>query len=132
VSCCPRNCIPPDAGIAQACGKPIINQGSDVVWGRSGADFKTGTLNPPQYNQWDIWWEQAGGPERQMTPVNGAIIVNLGVVDFNAITDVQLYSYPYSTIPIPGNDDNTNQLVNGDVLAVHTNGGGNAKVKVLE
>jgi len=67
-----------------------------------------------------------------MTPVNGAIIVNLGTVDFKAITDLTSYSYPYSTTPIPGNDDSTNQLVNGDVFVVHTNSGNFAKVKVLE
>ncbi len=66
-----------------------------------------------------------------MVPENGATIVNLGVVNFNSITKAQLQSYSYSTTPIDGNNDATNQLVNGDVFAVHTSDGHYAKVKIV-
>jgi hypothetical protein len=106
---------------------PPINQGEGIVWEMSGADFDTGTLNPPlsHYNQWDIWWEQISSTEYQMTPVNGATIVNLGVVNFDKITDEQIVRLLTRTTPIPGN-----QLVDGDVFAVHAHGI-NVKVRVL-
>jgi sugar lactone lactonase YvrE len=79
----------------------------------------------------DVWWEQVDSTVRKLVPVNGAMIVNLGVVDFDSITVAQLRGYAYSTTAINGNNDSTNQLVTGDVFAVATNAGGCAKVKVL-
>src|SRR6202022_855779 len=75
--------------------------------------------------------EQQTTVKRQMVPNGTARIINLGAVDFNAITAANLQPLPYSTPPIPGNDDNTNKLVTGDVFAVRTNQGNYAKVKVV-
>jgi hypothetical protein len=111
--------------------------GSGILDGSGGANFDNccqGELNVPQseWSEVDIWWEQVTPVERMMTPLNGATIVNLGVVDFNTITLDQLAHFSYSTTPIPGNDDSTNQLVNGDVFIIHTTDGNYVKVKVLE
>jgi hypothetical protein len=117
---------------------PVLSHGSDFVKGTYGADFDTGAFNVPfaQWSQNDIWWEQEGSGTTvllmMMVPQNGATIVNLGIVDFDAITQQQLEQVTtYSTTPIYGHDDPANQLVNGDVFAVHTKGGNYAKVKVL-
>jgi hypothetical protein len=117
---------------------PVLNQGSSLLMGTWGADLDSGAFNVPiaQWSQVDIWWEQQGSGttvlDMLMEPANGANIVNLGVVDFDAITQSQLEQLTtYSTTPIYGHDDPANQLVNGDVFAVHTNGGNYAKVKVL-
>jgi len=120
--------VMPGSACIGAIDRPI-NQGWGIVWEMSGADFDTGTLNPPlsHYNQWDILWEQISSTEHQMTPVNGATIVNLGVVNFDKITDEQIVMLLTSTTPIPGN-----QLVDGDVFAVHTQGYANVKVRVLD
>ena len=67
---------------------------------------------------------------RQMVPQNGAGIVNLGVVDFTALSSAALQKLAYGSTPIPGNNDSTNQLVNGDVFAVRTRSGNFAKVLV--
>ncbi len=69
--------------------------------------------------------------QAQMVPLSSATLVNLGIVNFNNITLAKLQSYSYSTTPIDGNNDSTNQLVNGDVFAVHTSSGNYAKVLVL-
>jgi hypothetical protein len=79
----------------------------------------------------DIWWDQMTTVERQMSPQNGATLLNIGLVDFNNVTAAGLQKLPYSTAPIPGNDNATNKLVNGDVFAVHTHTGNFAKVKVV-
>jgi hypothetical protein len=117
---------------------PIFSQGSDFVKGTFGADLDTGSFNLPwtQWSQNDIWWEQEGSGtavlDMMMVPQNGATMVNLGVVDFDAITRLDLEQLTtYSTVPIYAHDDPANQLVNGDVFAVHTNGGNYAKVRVL-
>lgn len=81
--------------------------------------------------QGDIWWEQQTSVLRRMTPRNAAQVVNLGIVDFNAITPDTLASLTYSSTPIIGNNDATNKLVNGDVFAVRTNKGNYAKVQVM-
>jgi hypothetical protein len=79
-----------------------------------------------------IFWNQLTAVNRQMEPIGGATIVNLGVVDFDTITVNELAALSYSTTPIDGNDDATNQLVNGDVFAVRTSDGNLVKVKVLD
>ena len=79
----------------------------------------------------DIWWEQQTNVLRRMTPSGGAQIVNLGSVNFNAVSAAYLAGLTYGTTPIVGNNDATNQLVVGDVFAVRTNQGNYAKVKVL-
>ena len=79
----------------------------------------------------DIWWQQQTDVVRQMTPRNTATLVNVGVVDFEPIDAEQLSKLSYTTASIPGNAVGTNQLVPGDVFAVHSTDGNFAKVKVL-
>lgn len=79
----------------------------------------------------DVWWEQHDTVRRSMVPKNGAQITNIGVVNFNGVSAAELQSLSYSTTPIVGNNDATNQLVNGDVFAVITRNGYYAKVQVL-
>ena len=107
-----------------------VSQGTIVITGTWIFDCEAGTLGGAG-GAGDIWWEQIDTVRRQMTPRNGARSSNLGLVDFNAITAVQLQNLPYSTTPIPGNNDASNRLVVGDVFAVLTNAGNFAKFKVL-
>jgi hypothetical protein len=111
---------------------PVLSEGSGILMGTYDADLDTGSLNLVEAIQSDFLWEQISEKIRYILPVNGATIVNLGVVDFDAITRNHLEEITtYSTTPIPGNDDSTNQLVNGDVFAVHTSSGNYAKVTVI-
>jgi hypothetical protein len=108
----------------------IVSQGTIVIKGTWIFDCETGTLGGAG-GTGDIWWDQIDTVKRQMVPQNGAKIVNLGAVDFNTLTHVELQNLPYGTTPIPGNNDATNKLVNGDVFAVLTNAGNYTKIKVL-
>jgi YD repeat-containing protein len=67
-----------------------------------------------------------------MMPVNGAKLVNLGHVDWSSVTHATLQTLSFSTTPIPGNTDASNQLTDGDIFAVLTNAGNYAKVQVLD
>ena len=79
----------------------------------------------------DVWWEQVTSTQRDMHPVNGATLANIGVTNFGNVTAVQLEGLSYSSTPIDGNNDSSNKLVNGDIWAVHTDGGHYVKVKVV-
>jgi hypothetical protein len=78
----------------------------------------------------DVRWNQVSPTIRNMAPLNGATIVNIGVTNFANVTAAQLKGLAYSTTPIDGNNDSTNQLVNGDVFAVKTDIGHYVKVLV--
>ena len=97
----------------------IVSSGTAVLKGTFLLDLETGAeggAGPAM----DIWWEQQTNVLRQMTPQNGARLVNLGVVDFASIDSASLQSLPYASTPIPGNNNATNKLVTGDVFAVRT------------
>lgn len=110
-----------------------VSSGTAVIQGTWIFDCETGTLNASlgAGAPGDIWWEQQTATARRMTPVVGAKIVNLGHVSWSSVTAATLQTLDYSTTPIPGNNDASNQLTNGDVFAVLTNAGNYAKVQVL-
>ncbi len=66
-----------------------------------------------------------------MVPQGGAKILNLGAGDFESVSPAQLQKLEYSMVPIPGDDDNSNRLVSGDIFAVLTRSGNHSKVQVL-
>lgn len=104
----------------------VVSSGTTVLQGTYTFDLDTGT----EGGTGDIWWDQETDVARQMLPQNSAGVVNLGIVDFDALSSAALQSLPYSSTPIPGNNDSTNQLVDGDVFAVRTTSGNYAKVLV--
>jgi hypothetical protein len=110
----------------------IVSHGTTVLKGTWIFDCETGGLGGDLSGPGDIWWEQLDAVHRQMVPVGGASIVNLGQVDYAALTPAVLQNLPYARAPIPGNKDATNQLVNGDVFAVRTAAGNVAKIRVAQ
>ena len=100
---------------------PIVRTGI-VIQGTYHYDFDL-------VSNTDVWWEQVTSTIRKMAPENGATVANIGVTNFANVTYAQLKGKSYSASPLDGNDDSSNQLVNGDVWAVHTDLG--AYVKVL-
>ncbi len=107
----------------------VVSSGTGTLKGTWLFDFDTGAM--VNSGTADVWWEQVDTVVRKMVPRGGATIVNLGPVNFNALTHVELQGLTYGATPIPGNNDASNQLVAGDVFAVKTNAGNYAKVKVL-
>ena len=106
-----------------------ISSGTITIGGTESFDFDAGVVGEGNENV-DVWWHILNSTSREMTPRNGATIVNLGVVDFSAITPADLMELTYGTTPIDGSDV-SNALVPGDVFAVHTNAGNYAKARVL-
>ena len=106
----------------------VVSSGTGTIPGTFLFDVDRGAVTPGGA---DLFWEQQTAVQRRMVPRSGATIVNLGVRDFDAITAKELSKLSYATAPIQANADRTNQLVNGDVFAVHSTDGNFAKVKVL-
>ncbi len=77
----------------------------------------------------DIWWVQHDKTKRALVGHNGAKLVRLGEVDFPALSFDELASARYSSRSITG-DDEGNQLQPGVVVAIRTNLGNYAKLRV--
>jgi len=117
----------------------IVSAGTATLKGTFLFDLDAGVESLPGVNPAaeDIWWNQITDPvgglptKAQMTPENGASIINLGAVNFSSLTAANLQALAFALTPIIGNNDATNQLVTGDVFAVKTNSGNLAKVQVV-
>jgi serine/threonine protein kinase len=112
---------------AIATAHPIISQSTGTIPASSQFSFDSGTA----VSSGDVLWNIIDTIQRQMVPQGSATIVNLGSVNFDALSFTDLQTESYGQTPIDGNNDSSNQLVNGDVFAVHTIGGNYAKVMVV-
>jgi hypothetical protein len=108
----------------------VVSSGTTVLHGTWLFDFEAGTEVAPGAAA-DVWWEQKTAVLRDMAPRNGATLVNLGPVNFAALTPDVLSSLTYSNTPINGNNDPSNNLKTNDVFAVRTTSGNYAKVRVV-
>lgn len=104
----------------------VVSQGQTAIRGTWLWDAESGQLT----GQGDVWWEQETDILRQMVPRGTATLANLGFVNFDSVTAESLTSAPYTSIPIIGNNDGSNQLSTGDVFAIRTDQGNYAKVLV--
>ncbi|MER8012335.1 hypothetical protein [Streptomyces sp. NPDC094149] len=109
----------------------VVNQGDTALKGTWILDLDSGYQGGDMYSG-DIWWEWLTQNSARMTPGRRSSIVNLGVVDFDALTLDRLVPLAYHNDPVPGNPDGSNQLVDGDVFAVMTSEGNFAKVLVVK
>jgi hypothetical protein len=108
----------------------IISSGTVTIPGTFSFDFDAGVVDVYGIDPAaDVFWEQFTSTTRGLEPVDGATIVNLGVVSFAGITLTELEGLSYGSTGIDGSDL-SNVLVPGDVFAVQTNSGSFAKVLV--
>jgi hypothetical protein len=79
----------------------------------------------------DLWWEQIDDVRRQLVPFfAGDRVAVLGQVDYTKVTFDQIAAAALGTVPVNGNNDTTNRLTPGTVLAVRTRNGDFAKVRI--
>ncbi len=77
----------------------------------------------------DVFWQQATSTSRSLTPQNGALLFNMGAANYDAVTVAQLKSLAYTGASIDGSDS-TNKMPPGTVIAIKTNTGRYAKMRV--
>jgi beta-lactam-binding protein with PASTA domain len=105
-----------------------LSGGSATVSGTSCFDVEDGAGGCS--GEPDIWWEQIDAVQRRLSTWGGSMLAYLGFVDFDATSLEALQQQLYSQEPINGNDDATNLLTPGAVVAVLTSGGHYAKVRI--
>lgn len=108
----------------------VVSSGTATIPGTFSFDVDAGVVDNFVIDPGaDVFWEQFTATTRALEPENGAMIANIGVVDFASVTLADLEALPYGTAGIDGSDV-SNVLVPGDVFAVQTNAGNFAKVLV--
>jgi hypothetical protein len=106
----------------------VMSKGTTTLKGTWTFDFETGVQGPPTGA--DIWWEQVDSQIRFLVPRSGAMLAHMGQPNFDAVSLQSLQGQPYTTTPINGSNNSSNQLTPGSVIAVKTNAGRYAKLKV--
>jgi len=106
----------------------VMSKGTTTLKGTWTFDFETGVQGPPAGA--DIWWEQVDNSIRFLVPRSGAMLAHLGKPNFDAVSLQALQAAPYTATPINGSNNTANQLTAGTVIAIRTNAGRYAKMKV--
>ena len=106
----------------------VMSKGTTTLKGTWTFDFETGVQGPPTGA--DVWWEQVDNTIRFLVPQSGAMLAHMGKPNFDAVSLQTLQSRPYTANPINGSNNASNQLTPGTVIAVKTNTGRYAKVKI--
>jgi YVTN family beta-propeller protein len=119
--------VSPNAG-TDAAGAAIVAQGEITLCGTFVFDLDSGTTED---GGTDIFWEQDTEVRRWMTSEGATGLVDLGPVNFDALTADDLSGLDYGEQKIVASDDADNQLPTGDVFAVRTSDGNFAKALVL-
>jgi len=106
----------------------VQSRGATTLKGTWTFDFDTGLQGSPTGS--DIWWEQVNTVTRYLVPQGGAMLANLGKVNFDAVSLQTLQTRPYTMTPINGSNNASNQLTAGTVVAIKTGAGRYAKMKI--
>ena len=106
----------------------VQSRGTTTLKGTWTFDFDTGLQGSPSGS--DIWWEQVNNVTRYLVPQGGAMLANLGKVNFDAVSLQTLQTRPYTMTPINGSNNASNQLTAGTVVAIKTGAGRYAKMKI--
>jgi len=106
----------------------VQSKGATVLKGTWTFDFDTGVQGPPSGA--DIWWEQVDNTIRFLVPQSGAMLANMGKVNFDAVSLPTLKTQAYTANPIVGSNNASNKLTAGTVIAIKSATGRYAKMRV--
>lgn len=106
----------------------IQSRGTTALKGTWTFDLDSGVQGPASGS--DMWWRQVNTVTRYLVPQSGAMIANMGKVNFDAVSRQTLMVQAYTTTPIDGSINSSNKLTPGTVVAFKTNAGRYAKMLV--
>lgn len=109
-----------------AMANPGLKTMTATIEGTWYFDVDTGQ-NTTDLGTADLWWRFVTQTVRYLEPENGAIFANLGIVNFDSVTDISIY--PLSTAQISGSVAN-NSIPTDTVLVLRTNLGNYAKMRI--
>ncbi|MEM2478387.1 MAG: hypothetical protein QXF13_05165, partial [Thermoproteota archaeon] len=108
----------------------IYSQGQVTIRGTWGCDLDLGKETLVGDPSTDFKWNIETRVIRNLSPRNGAKFHVIGAVDFNSVKYSDLKKYSYSSDPINGNDDASNQMPQGTVIAAITSEGRYCKFRI--
>jgi hypothetical protein len=106
----------------------VFSKGTATLKGTWTFDLEAGKLGPSTGA--DLWWRQVNSTTRYLVPQGGAMLAHLGKPNFDAVSSQTLATAPYTATPINGSNSSANKLTANSVIAVRTNAGRYAKLKV--
>jgi len=105
-----------------------LTKGATTLRGTWTFDFDSGAEGVADGA--DVWWEQVDKVTRRLMPRGGAMLAHMGKADFDTISLRTLKNQLYSTTPINGSNNASNNLTPGTVVAIKTSSGHYAKMRV--
>ncbi len=99
---------------------PVHSSGRLIVRGTYSYDLDTGV---EATSGTDFRWEIADNVRRFLTPANGAAFFVAGGRDFESVRWSEMERFPYSTDKIRADNNNSNQIPAGTVVAFKTHQG---------
>lgn len=106
----------------------VQSEGKTTLKGTWTFDFDSGVQGPA--GGADIWWEQVNNVIRYLVPQSGAMLAHMGKPNFDAVSLQTLKAQPYTANPINGSNNASNKLTAGTVIAIKTNAGRYAKLRI--
>jgi hypothetical protein len=106
----------------------IKSRGATTFKGTWTFDLDSGVQGPASGA--DLWWEQVNTVTRYLVPQSGAMLANLGAVNFDAVSRQTLMTKAYTATPVNGSNNTSNKLTPGTVIAIKTNAGRYAKMRI--
>jgi len=106
----------------------VQSEGSTLLKGTWTFDLDSGAQGAPSGS--DIWWEQVDTVKRFLVPQGGAMLANMGKVDFDAVSLQTLKNLSYTAMPIDGSNNANNKLKAGTVVAIRTGTARYSKLRV--
>ena len=127
----------PGAGSTSASPSPldrradpaVFSNGETVIRGTWSFDLDNGVTAMNRADA-DLFWEQETDVKRTLRPMNGALFALVGQRDFDTLTLQALKGLDYLTNEIRADNDISNAIPNGTVLAYKTKRGRYGKVVV--
>jgi len=110
----------PGAGGGKKSERPVHSSGRLVVPGNYTYDLDTGAEASAGA---DFQWRQDAGAQRFFVPMNGAAFFVVGVRDFESVRWSEMERFAYSADKIRADDNNSNRIPAGTVVAFKTNEG---------
>ena len=126
VTAAPATTAPPPPGAPTTTTTTTVPSQDGAVRGTFSFDFDAGAETPTGA---DAFWRQSTSTTRALVAQNGAQFANMGAANYDAVTKAQLQGLSYSSAEINGSDSG-NQMPPGTVIAIRTDTGRFAKVRI--
>jgi hypothetical protein len=107
----------------------VFSDGEIIIRGTWSLDLDNGVTTIGRADS-DLFWEQETNTKRTLNPVNGALFALVGLRDFDSLKLQALKGLHYLPDNIRANDDGSNAIPTGTVVAYKTKHGRYGKLLI--